>query len=263
MKMQKKNERQQNVEAVHTHTHTHTSKFSEKRKIIAVGVSVAVVAMVAMVVAIQLCMKKEIIKKDVLAGNGEPIKVADVSNLNDNEVARENEKNAIQKEDNPDSLNRSEVTTNLKENEKPKAMVDTSSWDTSKVTVYTDPVSGKKAPIPNGYVVSQVTGETGIDTGLVIYEGTAAVTGTEIGVPGTPAWTASCERNQWVWVPVPDVDRIYDKENRKSKLYNVTSTGRSKYSNIEPGISIKYDNEKCFSQNNLTGMTTKKNYYMS
>ena len=153
-------------------------------------------------------------------------------------------------------------TNNNSDMTKPKAM-DTSTWDTTKVTVYTDPVSGKKAPIPNGYVVSQVTGETGIDTGLVIYEGTAAVTGTEIGVPGTPAWTASCERNQWVWVPVPDVDRIYDKENRKSKLYKVTSTGRSKYSNIEPGISIKYDNEKCFSQNNLTGMTTKKNYYMS
>ena len=148
---------------------------------------------------------------------------------------------------------------------KPKAM-DTSSWDLSKVSVYTDPVSGKKAPIPVGYVASQVTGETGIDTGLVIYEGTVPVTGTQVGVPGTEAWEASCNRNQWVWVPVPDVSRIYDKSTRKSKLYSITQTGRSTYnnSNYEPGtlVGSQYaDTERYFSQYNLPGMTKTKLFY--
>ena len=155
-------------------------------------------------------------------------------------------------------------TNNNSDMTKPKAL-DTSSWDTTKVTVYTDPASGKKAPIPVGYVASQVTGENGIDTGLVIYEGTVPVTGTQVGVPGTEAWTASCERNQWVWVPVPDVSRIYDTNTRKSKLYSITSTGRSTYnnSNYEPGVLIGnvYDNERYFSQYNLSGMTKKKLLY--
>ena len=154
-------------------------------------------------------------------------------------------------------------TNNNSDMTKPKAM-DTSTWDTTKVTVYTDPVSGKKAPIPVGYVASQVTGETGIDTGLVIYEGTVPVTGTQVGVPGTEAWDASCNRNQWVWVPVPDVSRIYDTNTRKSKLYSITSTGRSTYnnSNYEPGVlPNNRDNERYFSQYNLSGMTKKKLLY--
>jgi len=154
-------------------------------------------------------------------------------------------------------------TNNNSVETKPKAM-DTSTWDTTKVTVYTDPASGKKAPIPVGYVASQVTGETGIDTGLVIYEGTVPVTGTQVGVPGTEAWEASCNRNQWVWVPVPDVSRIYDKSTRKSKLYSITQTGRSTYnnSNYEPGVlPNNYDNEQYFSRYNLPGMTKKKLLY--
>ena len=146
---------------------------------------------------------------------------------------------------------------------KPKAL-DTSSWDLREVSVYTDPASGKKAPIPVGYVASQVTGETGIDTGLVIYEGTVPVTGTQVGVPGTEAWDASCNRNQWVWVPVSDVSRIYDTNTRKSKLYSITQTGRSNYSNsnYEPGVlPNNRDNERYFSQYNLSGMTKKKLLY--
>ena len=115
-----------------------------------------------------------------------------------------------------------------------------------------------------GYVASQVTGETEIDTGLVIYEGTEPVTGTEIGVPGTSAWTASCNRNQWVWVPVDDVSRIYDTSARKSKLWNITNTGtgRSSRSNngLEPGV-VRYDNERYFSQYNLPGMTKENLLY--
>ena len=154
-------------------------------------------------------------------------------------------------------------TNNNSDMTKPKAL-DTSSWDLREVSVYTDPASGKKAPIPVGYVASQVTGENGIDTGLVIYEGTVPVTGTQVGVPGTEAWDASCERNQWVWVPVPDVSRIYDTNTRKSKLYSITQTGRSNYSNsnYEPGVlPNNRDNERYFSQYNLSGMTKKKLLY--
>ncbi len=222
--MRKKNERQQSVEAVHTHTHTHTHTSKFRDKRITIGVSVAIILLIMMaIVVIQLCTKKGIIKDT---------SVLDVE------------------------------SSGLVET-KPKAIVDTSTWDLSKVSVYTDPVSGKKAPIPNGYVVSQVTGETGIDTGLVIYEGTVPVTGTQVGVPGTEAWTASCERNQWVWVPVPDVSRIYDTNTRKSKLYSITQTGRSNYnnSNYEPGIVTNYDNEQYFSKYNLPEMTRKKLLY--
>ena len=222
--MRKKNESQQSVEAVHTHTHTHTHTSKFRDKRITIGVSVAIVLLIMMaIVVIQLCTKKGIIKDT---------SVLDVE------------------------------SSGLVET-KPKAIVDTSTWDTTKVTVYTDPVSGKKAPIPVGYVASQVTGETGIDTGLVIYEGTDPVTGTDIGVPGTPAWTASCNRNQWVWVPVPDVSRIYDANTRKSKLYSITQTGRSNYnnSNYEPGIVTNYDNEQYFSKYNLPEMTRKKLLY--
>ncbi len=53
-----------------------------------------------------------------------------------------------------------------------KASVDTSTWDTSKVTIVTDTSMGYEinVPIPNGYVMSSATGETEVKTGLVIYE---------------------------------------------------------------------------------------------
>lgn len=145
----------------------------------------------------------------------------------------------------------------------PKALVDSSTWDTEKVTVYTDK-TGAKAPIPKGYVASQVTGETEIKTGLVIYEGTTPVTGTEVGKPGTDAWHASVSRNQWVWVPVSDPSRVYDEYTKTAKLYTRTASGRSDYANnnFEPGYltNMSYDNEALFSQYNLNGMTRKKLY---
>ena len=210
----------------HTHTHTHTHTSKFRDKRITIGVSVAIVLLIMMAIVVIQLCTKKGIIKDT--------SVLDVE------------------------------SSGLVET-KPKAM-DTSTWDTTKVTVYTDPVSGKKAPIPVGYVASQVTGETGIDTGLVIYEGTVPVTGTQVGVPGTEAWEASCNRNQWVWVPVPDVSRIYDKSTRKSKLYSITQTGRSTYnnSNYEPGtlVGSQYaDTERYFSQYNLPGMTKTKLFY--
>ena len=61
---------------------------------------------------------------------------------------------------------------------KKQASVDTSIWDTKSVTIVKDTSRGYEinVPIPRGYVMSNVTGETDVKTGLVIYEGEEAVT---------------------------------------------------------------------------------------
>jgi len=133
--------------------------------------------------------------------------------------------------------------------------VDTNAWDTSKMEIYTDE-AGAKVPVPKGYIVSGKDDEHTVNTGLVIYEGDTPVTNEN-------AWEESKTRNQWVWVPVPDVSRIYEEYNggaKKAKLYKVTRTGRSTYSNsnYEPGMVSLYDNEKYFARNGKQGMTQEK-----
>ena len=79
--------------------------------------------------------------------------------------------------------------------------------------------SGDKVPVPNGYVGSKVTGENEINTGYVIYEG-------EEEVNDTNKDEAQKSRNQYVWIPVPDVSKFYgtDANGKKwGKLYNFTS----------------------------------------
>ena len=133
--------------------------------------------------------------------------------------------------------------------------VDTSNWDLTKVDIVYD-TANVAVPVPKGYVASGADGEHTINTGFVIYEGDTAVTTDN-------AWDESCTRNQWVWVPVPDVSRIYETDTngkKKSKLYTYSSTGRTAYANrnYEPGILSKYDNEKYFAENKLQGMTREK-----
>ena len=116
-------------------------------------------------------------------------------------------------------------------------------YDTANVAV----------PVPKGYVASGADGEHTVNTGFVIYEGTTAVTNDN-------AWDESCTRNQWVWVPVPDVSRIYETDangKKKSKLYTFSDTGRSTYqnSNYEPGVLSSRDNKKYFSEYGMQGMT--------
>lgn len=132
--------------------------------------------------------------------------------------------------------------------------VNTSNWDLTKVDIVYD-TANVAVPVPKGYVASGADGEHTVNTGFVIYEGTTAVTNSN-------AWNESCTRNQWVWVPVPDVSRIYETDangKKKSKLYQFSSTGRSTYtnSNYEPGVVPDYDNEKYFSEYGLQGMTKK------
>ena len=132
--------------------------------------------------------------------------------------------------------------------------VDTSNWDLTKVDIVYD-TANVAVPVPKGYVASGADGEHTVNTGFVIYEGDTAVTTDN-------AWNESCIRNQWVWVPVPDVSRIYEVDEngkKKSKLYEYSSTGRkADTSEYEPGIVPAHDNEKAFAENKLQGMTREK-----
>ena len=87
--------------------------------------------------------------------------------------------------------------------------------DNENMKVWTD-ASGDKVPVPRGYVGSQATGENEINTGYVIYEGDVPVTNANVA-------EAQKTRNQYVWVPVPDVSKMYgtDANGKKwGKLYN-------------------------------------------
>ena len=133
--------------------------------------------------------------------------------------------------------------------------VDTSNWDLTKVDIVYD-TANVAVPVPKGYVASGADGEHTVNDGFVIYEGDTAVTTDN-------AWSESCTRNQWVWVPVPDISRIYETESsgkKKSKLYTYSSTGRTKSNNNnnEPGILSDCDNEKYFTENKLQGMTRER-----
>ena len=106
-----------------------------------------------------------------------------------------------------------------------KAVQSSERVDNENMTVQTD-VKGKKVPVPRGYVGSQVDGENNIDTGYVIYEGEESVTDANVA-------EAQKTRNQYVWVPVPDVNKMYgtDSSGKKwGKLYNfATSSSNANY----------------------------------
>ena len=61
----------------------------------------------------------------------------------------------------------------------------------------------RTVPIPKGYVASQIPEESTIAEGLVIYEGTAEVAGTKGSAEHETAMTT---RNQYVWIPVDDIN---------------------------------------------------------
>ena len=105
-----------------------------------------------------------------------------------------------------------------------QASVDTGMWDTNSVTIVKDTSMGYEinVPIPKGYVMSNVTGETEVKTGLVIYEGEEAVTDSN-------KEEAQKTRNQWIWVPVNPSEMYGTDENgnRLGKLYSFNSSGIS------------------------------------
>ncbi len=134
--------------------------------------------------------------------------------------------------------------------------VNSSNWDTSKVTVTKD-ADGKDVPVPKGYVGSNATGENKINEGYVIYEGTTNVNDSNVS-------TARTTRNQWVWIPVKYPDRIYEEINgvKKAKLYSYGPSGRALFENrdYEPAIVPEYDTTTNLSNGGLTGMTPDKLY---
>lgn len=71
------------------------------------------------------------------------------------------------------------------------------------------------APIPVGYVASKVNGENTIEGGLVIYEGTEEVNSTNHS-------TALTTRNQYVWIPVADINQmVMCKSNAEGSVCNL------------------------------------------
>jgi len=106
-----------------------------------------------------------------------------------------------------------------------------------KITVYDYPV------IPEGFVASSVTTEDDVIEGLVIYEGTQAVT--ETNHP-----TAMTSRNQYVWIPVPDMSEFVRREGYES--YAPQTFGTSEYIS-EPFDGTSSDGITLSATNDLTG----------
>ena len=110
-------------------------------------------------------------------------------------------------------------------------------------------VNGEKVPVPNGYVGSRADGENKISTGYVIYEGEEAVTNENLE-------EAQRIRNQYVWIPVPDVSKMYgiDENGKKwGKLYEFTT---DEGDNIDPITGAKPLNQ---SENNGIIKISSKN----
>ena len=125
-------------------------------------------------------------------------------------------------------------------------------WNKDKVTA-TESEDGKMVPVPVGYVGSKASGENTVIGGFVIYEGEEEVTDSNVA-------TAKTSRNQFVWVPVEDINDIakltsgYDTAGRlnyQGKLYNFSSGGATEMSGYgqgttayrEPDIVTTYDND--------------------
>ena len=97
--------------------------------------------------------------------------------------------------------------------------------DNKYMHVETD-ASGEKVPVPNGFVGSNATGENEIDSGYVIYALNEGETEDTVEINDTNKQEAQKTRNQYVWVPVPDISRFYgtDANGKKwGKIYNFTT----------------------------------------
>ena len=76
-------------------------------------------------------------------------------------------------------------------------------------------------PIPKGYSASKVTGENTVENGFVIYEG-------EEEVNDVNKDTAKTTRNQFVWVPVENMEEMYGIDSNGKiwgKLYSFSESG--------------------------------------
>ena len=215
-------------------------KKNKKWIIVAIIILIIICLVSALIISLNLRSKRAVSKENLpQASTEQENNKSDVSQSNE-EVAQ----NANDASENNNSVSTQDNST----------AVDTSKWDLTKVDIVYD-TANVAVPVPKGYVASGADGEHTVNTGFVIYEGTGEVTNDN-------AWDESCKRNQWVWVPVPDVSRIYETDSngkKKSKLYNFSTTGRTTYTNnnYEPGLT-SCDNEKYFARYGLQGMTRQK-----
>ena len=128
-------------------------------------------------------------------------------------------------------------------------------WDGTKVT----PVQssdGKTVPVPIGYTASSASGETSVNEGFVIYEGTGAVNNSNVS-------SAKTSRNQFVWIPVDDINQIAKqtsgtdgngRQNYQGKLYSFSTSGATEQGNYgqgttsyrEPDIVSDYDGSSTY-----------------
>ena len=87
---------------------------------------------------------------------------------------------------------------------------------------------GQKVPVPKGYVGSDVPGENTVKGGYVIYEMTEEEikSGQEVKITDANKWNEMKTRNQYVWVPVPNVSELYGIDSNGKmwgKLYDFTT----------------------------------------
>ena len=99
-------------------------------------------------------------------------------------------------------------------------------WDLSKVDkVESADETPVIVPVPKGYTASKATGENTVEDGFVIYEGENEVTDSN-------KEEAQITRNQFVWVPVANVDEMYgtDSTGKKwGKTYEFYESGIREY----------------------------------
>ena len=224
--------------------------------ILVIIILIMVCLVLALIISLELRSKNEISKLNLPQASAEQENNKSDQTQSNEEVAQnDNGNNANENNNNENSNSGNNSGVSTQSDSTSAQAVDTSKWDLTKVDIVYD-TANVAVPVPKGYVASGADGEHTVNTGFVIYEGTGEVTNDN-------AWDESCTRNQWVWVPVPDVSRIYETDSsgkKKSKLYSFTDTGRTSYSNnhFEPGVLSSYDNEKDFARYGLQGMTKKR-----
>ena len=182
-----------------------------KKWIIPVIIILLIVCLMsALIISLELKSKNEISKVNLPQASAEQ-----ENNKSDetqsNEGMTQNGNNTKDDDESQNSVNNSSIST---QNDATSVQtVNTNEWDLTKVDIVYD-TANVAVPVPKGYVASGADGEHTVNTGFVIYEGTGEVTNEN-------AWNESCTRNQWVWVPVPDISRIYetDSSGRKRVSY--------------------------------------------
>ena len=130
-------------------------------------------------------------------------------------------------------------------------------WDGDKVEAV-ESGDGETVPVPKGYVASKASNENTVIGGFVIYEGEEEVTDSNVD-------SARTSRNQFVWVPVDDINDIakltsgHDTAGRlnyQGKLYNFSSSGATEMSGYGQGTTAYREPDIVSSRdNNTTNMS--------